>query len=175
MRISDWSSDVCSSDLSAAALRRSLCLQSRPWHLPGYAAGARGPDDGADPRLARNRGPRAMSRTAVVLFNLGGPDRPEAVEPFLFNLFFDPAIIRLPAPLRWLVAKLISRRRAPVAQAIYHEMGGGSPWLPTTQEPAGALTPALETARICEDEAFIARRSCYHRARAPARRRPPHR
>src|SRR3546814_6954601 len=68
-----------------------------------------------------------MSRTAVVLFNLGGPDRPEAVEPFLFNLFFDPAIIRLPAPLRWLVAKLISRRRAPVAQAIYHEMGGGSP------------------------------------------------
>src|SRR3546814_12542962 len=79
MRISDWSSDVCSSDLSAAALRRSLCLQSRPWHRPGYAAGARGPDDGADPRLARNRGPRAMSRTAVVLFNLGGPDRPEAV------------------------------------------------------------------------------------------------
>src|SRR3546814_4845179 len=74
MRISDWSSDVCSSDLSAAALRRSLCLQSRPWHRPGYAAGARGPDDGADPRLARNRGPRAMSRTAVVLFNLGGPD-----------------------------------------------------------------------------------------------------
>src|SRR3546814_10010806 len=87
MRISDWSSDVCSSDL-----------------------------------LARNRGPRAMSRTAVVLFNLGGPDRPEAVEPFLFNLFFDPAIIRLPAPLRWLVAKLLSRRRAPVAQAIYHEI-----------------------------------------------------
>src|SRR3546814_10552741 len=70
---------------SAAALRRSLCLQSRPWHRPGYAAGARGPDDGADPRLARNRGPRAMSRTAVVLFNLGGPDRPEAVEPFLFR------------------------------------------------------------------------------------------
>src|SRR3546814_2000017 len=85
---------ICRGD-SAAALRRSLCLQSRPWHRPGYAAGARGPDDGADPRLARNRGPRAMSRTAVVLFNLGGPDRPEAVEPFLFNLFFDPAIIRL--------------------------------------------------------------------------------
>src|SRR3546814_8908962 len=96
-------------------------FRSRPWHRPGYAAGARGPDDGADPRLARNRGPRAMSRTAVVLFNLGGPDRPEAVEPFLFNLFFDPAIIRLPAPLRWLVAKLISRRRAPVAQARSEE------------------------------------------------------
>src|SRR3546814_1937695 len=160
MRFSDWISDVCLSDLgggrvpeagrrgdSASALRRSLCLQSRPWHRPGYAAGARGPDDGADPRLARNRGPRAMSRTAVVLFNLGGPDRPEAVEPFLFNLFFDPAIIRLPAPLRWLVAKLISRRRAPVAQAIYHAMGGGLPWLPNTQAQAAALTTALETAR----------------------------
>src|SRR3546814_14381838 len=125
MRISDWSSDVCSSDLSAAALRRSLCLQSRPWHRPGYAAGARGPDDGADPRLARNRGPRAMSRTAVVLFNLGGPDRPEAVEPFLFNLFFDPAIIRPLAPLRWVVAKLLSRRRGQGGQAVLTARGGG--------------------------------------------------
>ena len=47
-----------------------------------------------------------MTRTAVVLFNLGGPDRPEAVRPFLFNLFFDPAIIRLPTPLRWLTANI---------------------------------------------------------------------
>src|SRR3546814_12050939 len=99
-----------------------------------------------------------MSRTAVVLFNLGGPDRPEAVQPFLFNQFFDPAIIRLPAPLRWLVAKLISRRRAPVAQAIYHEMGGGSPLLPNTQAQAAALPTALETARIGEVEEFIATR-----------------
>src|SRR3546814_20329168 len=89
-----------------------------------------------------------MSRTAVVLFNLGGPDRPEAVEPFLFNLFFDPAIIRLPAPLRWLVAKLISRRREPVAQAIYHEMGGGSPLLPNTQAQAAALTTDLAPAKL---------------------------
>src|SRR3546814_11994735 len=128
MRISDWSSDVCSSDLSAAALRRSLCLQSRPWHRPGYAAGARGPDDGADPRLARNRGPRAMSRTAVVLFNLGGPARPEAVEPFLFTLFFDPAINRLTGPLRCLVATLPPTRPAPGAPAISHGMGGVLPY-----------------------------------------------
>ena len=71
-----------------------------------------------------------MSRIAVVVFNLGGPDRPEAVEPFLFNLFNDPAIIGLPGPLRWLLAKLISRRRAPVAREIYAELGGGSPLLP---------------------------------------------
>ena len=46
-------------------------------------------------------------RLAVVLFNLGGPDRPESVQPFLFNLFNDPAIITLPQPLRWAIAKLI--------------------------------------------------------------------
>ncbi|MEI9930716.1 MAG: ferrochelatase [Rhizomicrobium sp.] len=36
-------------------------------------------------------------KLAVVLFNLGGPDSPEAVEPFLRNLFTDPAIISLPS------------------------------------------------------------------------------
>ncbi len=54
-------------------------------------------------------------KTAIILFNLGGPDGPDAVKPFLFNLFNDRAIIQLPQPLRWLVAKLISGRRAPTA------------------------------------------------------------
>lgn len=84
-----------------------------------------------------------MTRLAVVLFNLGGPDRPEAVQPFLFNLFSDPAIISLPQPLRWLLAKLISRRRAPVAAEIYRQLGGGSPLLPNTQAQAAALEQAL--------------------------------
>ena len=65
-----------------------------------------------------------MARLAVVLFNLGGPDSPGAVQPFLFNLFHDPAIIGLPQPLRWLLAHLISRRRAPIAQEIYRHLGG---------------------------------------------------
>jgi ferrochelatase len=82
-------------------------------------------------------------RTAVVLFNLGGPDQADAVRPFLFNLFSDPAIIGLPNPLRWLVAQLISRRRAPVAREIYRKMGGGSPILPNTQVQADALTKEL--------------------------------
>ncbi|MEX2009592.1 MAG: ferrochelatase, partial [Dongiaceae bacterium] len=47
-----------------------------------------------------------MTKTAIVLFNLGGPDSLDAVEPFLFNLFCDPAIIGLPQPLRWVVARL---------------------------------------------------------------------
>jgi len=82
-------------------------------------------------------------RTAVILFNLGGPDKPEAVEPFLFNLFNDPAIIGLPTPFRWLLAKLISKRRAPIAKEIYANLGGGSPLLPLTQEQADSLENAL--------------------------------
>lgn len=82
-------------------------------------------------------------KTAVVLFNLGGPDRPEAVEPFLRNLFSDPAIISLPQPLRWLVAKLISSRRAPVAREIYGKIGGRSPIRELTEAQAAALEQAL--------------------------------
>ena len=84
-----------------------------------------------------------MSRTAVVVYNLGGPDSPEAVRPFLKNLFSDPMIIRLPGPLRWLVATMISRRRAPVAREIYAQIGGRSPILPETEIQADALQAAL--------------------------------
>ena len=54
-------------------------------------------------------------KLALVLFNLGGPDSPSAVEPFLANLFSDPAILPLPKVLRIPLARLIARRRAPVA------------------------------------------------------------
>jgi ferrochelatase len=83
-------------------------------------------------------------RVAVVLFNLGGPSSLEAVEPFLFNLFHDPAIIRIPQPFRWLLAKLISRRRAPIARDIYAKLGGSSPILGQTYNQAGALKTALD-------------------------------
>ncbi len=82
-------------------------------------------------------------KRAVVLFNLGGPDAPESVRPFLFNLFNDRAIIGLPQPLRWLVAKLISTRRAPVAREIYGQIGGRSPLLELTQAQARALETSL--------------------------------
>ena len=84
-----------------------------------------------------------MRKTAIVLFNLGGPDRPGAVRPFLFNLFNDPAIINAPGPLRWLLAQTISRRRAPIARKIYQELGGGSPLLANTRAQAEALEAAL--------------------------------
>src|SRR4249920_187834 len=82
-------------------------------------------------------------RVALVLFNLGGPDSLEAVQPFLFNLFSDPAIIRLPGPVRRLLAAALSRRRAPVARDIYRELGGASPLLPQTSEQARALERRL--------------------------------
>src|ERR1700745_2214899 len=53
-------------------------------------------------------------KVAIVLFNLGGPDRPEAVRPFLRNLFTDPAILRVPGLFRGFLAWLIARRRVPV-------------------------------------------------------------
>lgn len=87
-----------------------------------------------------------MTRTAIVLFNLGGPDGPEAVEPFLYNLFSDPSIIGLPGPLRRFLARRISRRRAPVARHIYAQIGGGSPLLPNTEAQARALEASLAAA-----------------------------
>ncbi len=84
-----------------------------------------------------------MSKTAVVVMNLGGPDSADAVEPFLFNLFFDPAIIGLPKPLRWLIARLIAHRRGPVARAIYAKIGNASPLLENTKAQAAALETLL--------------------------------
>ncbi len=84
-----------------------------------------------------------MSKLAVVLFNLGGPDRPDSVRPFLFNLFNDPAIIGAPAPVRWALAQWISRRRAPHAREIYAKIGGGSPLVANTEAQAAALARLL--------------------------------
>jgi ferrochelatase len=78
-------------------------------------------------------------KKAIILFNLGGPDKIENVEPFLFNLFNDPAILNLPTILRYPLAKLISNRRAPVAKKIYEELGGSSPILKLTKEQSSAL------------------------------------
>jgi ferrochelatase len=82
-------------------------------------------------------------RVAVILFNLGGPDSPSAVQPFLFNLFNDPAIVDAPQPIRWLLAQFISRSREKLAQANYAHMGGRSPLLPETIKQAEALQQKL--------------------------------
>ncbi len=83
-------------------------------------------------------------RKAIILFNLGGPDSLDAVKPFLFNLFNDPAIISLPTILRYPLAKFISSRRTPIAKGIYAEMGGKSPILEETQAQAKAIEENLK-------------------------------
>lgn len=96
-------------------------------------------------------------KTGIVLFNLGGPDSPEAVEPFLRNLFSDPAIISLPGIVRLPLARVIARRRAPFARAIYDHMGGRSPILEETQAQARALEAALGS-----DAKVVVAMRCWH-------------
>jgi ferrochelatase len=99
-------------------------------------------------------------KLAVVLFNLGGPDSLDAVEPFLRNLFSDPAIINLPGFVRRPLARFIARRRAPLARKIYEHLGGRSPILEETEVQARALEAALSGLTI-EARCFIAMR-CWH-------------
>lgn len=83
----------------------------------------------------------------VLLLNLGGPETLEDVQPFLYNLFADPDIIRLPRLLRFLqqpLAKFISMMRAPKSMEGYASIGGGSPLRRITEEQANALRIALE-------------------------------
>ena len=82
-------------------------------------------------------------KRAVILFNLGGPDSLENIEPFLFNLFNDPAIIDIPSFFRYPLAKFFSKRRAPVAKKIYKEIGNKSPILELTKIQAKSLEDNL--------------------------------
>ena len=101
-------------------------------------------------------------KKAVILFNLGGPDKLENVEPFLFNLFNDPAILDLPSLFRYPLAKLIANRRAPTAKKIYEELGGSSPILKLTNEQACALELKLnKDDNLSEYKCFIVMR-CWH-------------
>ena len=85
----------------------------------------------------------AKPRVAVVLFNLGGPDQPEAIRPFLLNLFRDPAILRVPFFVRPLLAWWIARARVAPATANYALLGGKSPLLDLTKQQANALEREL--------------------------------
>jgi ferrochelatase len=100
-----------------------------------------------------------MSRIAVVLFNLGGPDSPRAIRPFLRNLFADPAIIGAPTPVRLPLAEMISRSRLKLAKANYGAIGGASPLGRETEAQAAALSARLARLRP-EDETrvFVAMR-----------------
>jgi len=89
------------------------------------------------------------------MFNLGGPDCLDAVKPFLFNLFYDPAIITVPNPLRWIIAKSISSKRAPIARDIYREIGGKSPILEQTEKQRLKLENTLKDLSDDEYKCFV--------------------
>jgi ferrochelatase len=98
-------------------------------------------------------------RIGVVLFQLGGPDTLEAIEPFLFNLFCDPDIIDFPFARigRRPLAKLISSTRARKVQHHYETIGGGSPIRRFTEQQARALQLKLQRSGL-DAHCFVAMR-----------------
>src|SRR6185312_9419633 len=97
----------------------------------------------------------AGRKTAIVLFNLGGPDSPAAIRPFLRALFSDPAILRVPFFVRFFLARAIARARSAPAMKNYALLGGASPLLGLTTQQAAALEQALPELRA---KCFIAMR-----------------
>src|SRR5689334_14979627 len=102
---------------------------------------------------------KTTRRVGVVLFQLGGPDTLEAIEPFLYNLFCDPDIINFPFARigRKPLAKLISSTRAKKVQHHYAVIGGGSPIRRFTEQQACALQRKLVQSGI-DAHCFVAMR-----------------
>ena len=85
-----------------------------------------------------------MARVGILLLNLGGPERIQDVGPFLYNLFADPEIIRLPNPvLQKPLAWLISTLRSNKSKEAYRSIGGGSPLRRITEQQARELQSLL--------------------------------
>jgi len=105
-----------------------------------------------------NRDERGRQSVAVVLFQLGGPDSPEAIEPFLCNLFSDPDIIEFPFArlARPTLARLIASRRAKHVRQHYARIGGRSPIRELTERQAAALERELR--RTIDARCFVAMR-----------------
>lgn len=97
-------------------------------------------------------------KVGVLLLNLGGPERIQDVGPFLYNLFSDPEIIRLPNPaLQKPLAWMISSLRAGKSQEAYRSIGGGSPLRRITEQQARELQRLLRQRGI-EATSYVAMR-----------------
>ena len=127
----------------ARRLRRSPPL-AKAVASPGAVSGERSEVASPPARAALSKD--TDDRVGVLLLNLGGPDRLEDVEPFLYNLFADPDIIRLPRGLEFLqrpLARIASAGRAPKSREAYSSIGGGSPLRAITEQQARAIEEAL--------------------------------
>ncbi|MCP9825373.1 ferrochelatase [Synechococcus sp. EJ6-Ellesmere] len=102
-----------------------------------------------------------MARVGVLLLNLGGPERIEDVGPFLYNLFADPEIIRLPTPLlQKPLAWLISTLRSNKSKEAYRAIGGGSPLRRITEQQARELQSELRQQGV-QATTYVAMRYCH--------------
>ena len=114
-------------------------------------------DRPAPPAGPRPDQPGGRRKLAVVLFNLGGPDSPAAVRPFLTNLFTDPAILRFPAIIRKPLGWLVAARRTKAATENYAILGGKSPLRELTEEQGRALEAVLSAEGV-DARCFVAMR-----------------
>ncbi|GJP34995.1 hypothetical protein CLOM_g19465 [Closterium sp. NIES-68] len=127
--------------------RRCGCVAAVSMASPPGPVAAPGPGASDSGKGAEAQAGTAEERVGVLLLNLGGPDTLDDVQPFLFNLFADPDIIRLPRALRFLqrpIAQFISTMRAPKSQEGYAAIGGGSPLRRITMDQAEELSKALQ-------------------------------
>eukprot|EP01018_Ginkgo_biloba_P000052 Gb_21865 [translate_table: standard] len=149
----------CRSHFFKCSLARKNQLLWKPFlHGPNEKTGLVGPTScssralvfGENTEEASNP-PIGQEKVGVLLLNLGGPETLQDVQPFLFNLFADPDIIRLPRLFRFLqrpLAQFISALRAPKSREGYAAIGGGSPLRKLTNEQANALRLALEVKKV---------------------------
>lgn len=131
-------------------------LKSRPIHFSRHSLAIKNESNSSDAPFSSSSpsggsGVAAFEdledRVGVLLLNLGGPETLEDVQPFLFNLFADPDIIRLPKGAQFLqpiIAQIVSTLRSPKSREGYEAIGGGSPLRKITEEQACALAEALQ-------------------------------
>ncbi|UPQ99844.1 ferrochelatase [Chloropicon primus] len=127
-----------------------------------YAASHYMPKSGATPpdNATDDAETSSSRRVGVLLLNLGGPETLDDVQEFLYNLFADPDILRLPDAVGWaqpLLASVVSYARAPTSQEGYKAIGGGSPIRRTTEEQARALQGAMR-AQDVDAKCYVAMR-----------------
>ena len=106
----------------------------------------------------------APTKVGVLLLNLGGPETMDDVEGFLYNLFADPDIIRLPSLLSFMqkpIAYVIAKRRAPKSSAAYLSIGGGSPIVKYTAAQADLIQQSLRANGLKDAQCYFAMRYWY--------------
>ena len=102
---------------------------------------------------------KVKNKIAIILFNLGSPDKKESIKPFLFNFFMDKNIIRAPLPIRYLLAKYISVKRSKNEAAnSYNELNNKSPLLENSIKQAQALEDKLNIKSVDEFKSFVCMR-----------------